>query len=216
MPDRHGTPDDRAGPLRRAAPAGPTPLLRPGPARRAAEPLAWWSVLLAGYLAMASAITPTEMTVGALAAAAGAAAAVAARRALLGTGTAHDPEGGHRPAADLSPRRRPVPPARLLPPLALLPAQIAADTARITARGASGGGWTSLGVAPGPADRGVATLLMSASPGAYVGGVDPERGLLRVHRLTPRPSPFERRLHGAGLLHTPRAGSGGDPGWEPA
>ncbi|TDC41551.1 hypothetical protein E1281_37200, partial [Actinomadura sp. KC345] len=56
--------------------------------RRAAEPLAWWTVLLAGYLALASSITRTEIAVGALAAAAGAAAAVATRRVLLTTGTA--------------------------------------------------------------------------------------------------------------------------------
>jgi hypothetical protein len=45
---------------------------------------------------------------------------------------------------------------------------------------------------------------MSASPGTYVGGVDPERGLLRVHRLT-GPSPFERSLRRAGLIDDPPA-----------
>ena len=30
---------------------------RPGPARRAAEPLAWWTVLLAVYLGLVSAIS---------------------------------------------------------------------------------------------------------------------------------------------------------------
>jgi hypothetical protein len=55
-----------------------------------------------------------------------------------------------------------------------------------------------------PLTRGAATLLMSASPGTYVGGVDPERGLLRVHRLT-GPSPFERSLRRAGLIDDPPA-----------
>ncbi|MEU9843890.1 hypothetical protein AB0C69_32300 [Actinomadura sp. NPDC048032] len=176
-------------------PGAPGPRPRPGPARRAAEPLAWWTALLAVYLALVSAISLTEITVGALAAAAGAAAAVAARRVLLATGAARPPEDrGPSPA---------VPPARLLPPLARLPAQVVADTARITARGASGGDWTTLACPPGPAGRGAATLLMSASPGAYVGGVDPERALLRVHRLT-GPSPFERSLRRAGLVDDPR------------
>ncbi|TDD33583.1 hypothetical protein E1287_19315 [Actinomadura sp. KC06] len=172
-------------------PARPAPRPRPGPARRAAEPLAWWTALLAGYLALASGITPTEITVGALTAAAGAAAAVAGRRALL---PARDAEDRHR---------RTVPPARLLPALALLPGQIAADTARITVRGAAGGRWTDLAVAPGPAGRAAATLLMSASPGAYAGAVDPGRGLLRVHRLARRASPAERRLRDAGLITDP-------------
>ncbi|MEU8801897.1 hypothetical protein [Spirillospora sp. NPDC048819] len=183
----------------------PDPAPHDTTARRAAEPLAWWPVLLAGYLALAPAITLTEITVGAAAAAAGAAAAVAARRALLTTGTAHGPPD----------RSAPVPPARLLPPLALLPAQIIADTARIAVRGASGGGWTPVGVAPGWARRGTATLLVSASPGAYVGGVDPERGLLRVHRLTPHPSPFERRLHDTGLVHRTGPETGEDAGAAP-
>ncbi|MGW2310122.1 hypothetical protein [Actinomadura luteofluorescens] len=180
-------------------PDAPGPPPRPGPARRAAEPLAWWTALLALYLALVSAISLTEIAVGALTAAAGAAAAVAARHALLTTGTttgtARRPEGGPSwPAA----------PVRLLPPLARLPGQIVADTARVTARGASGGYWTAQGCPPGPAGRGAATLLMSASPGAYVGGVDPARGLLRVHRLT-GPSPFERSLRRTGLIGDPPA-----------
>ncbi|QXJ19739.1 hypothetical protein AGRA3207_000319 [Actinomadura graeca] len=177
----------------------PVRLLRTGPARRAAEPLVWWTVLLASYLALVSAVSVTEITIGALTAAAGAAAAVAGRRALFTTGTAGDPEGGVHPAADLVPGRRPVPPARLLPPLALLPGQIVTDTALVMVRGA-GGGWADQGVAPGAANRGAATLLLSVSPGTYVGAVDPGRGTLRVHRLRARPSPFERRLRNTGLL----------------
>ncbi|WP_433155144.1 hypothetical protein ACQPZ8_24855 [Actinomadura nitritigenes] len=190
-------------------PAGPraartTPLLRPGPARRAAEPLAWWAALLALYLSLISTIDITEITVGAVAAAFGAAAATAGRRALFTTGTAHDPAGPRRPAADLAPGARPVPPARLLPPLALLPAQIVADSARVAVLGASGGAWTSLAVAPGAANRGAATLLVSTSPATFVGGVDPERGLLNVHRLGRDPSAFERRLRDTGLVQDPR------------
>ncbi|MEV0666279.1 hypothetical protein ACIBI3_19635 [Actinomadura luteofluorescens] len=177
-------------------PDAPGPPPRPGPARRAAEPLAWWTALLAVYLALVSAISLTEIAVGALAAAASAAAAVAARRALLTPGAARRAEGGpSRPAA----------PVRLLPPLARLPGQIVADTARVTARGASGGYWTTQGCPPDPAGRAAATLLLSASPGAYVGGVDPGRGLLRVHRLT-GPSPFERSLRRTGLIDDPPAG----------
>lgn len=176
-------------------PPGPPP--RPGPARRAAEPLAWWTALLAVYLALVSAISPTEVAVGALAAAAGAAAAVASRRALLTAGAARPPE-------DRGPSRRPVPPVRFLPPLARMPGQIVADTARVTLRGASGGRWTTLAAPPGRAGRGAATLLMSTSPGTYAGGADPERGLLRVHRLT-GPSPFERSLRRAGLIGDPPA-----------
>ncbi|WP_165964619.1 hypothetical protein [Actinomadura sp. KC216] len=168
-------------------PARPAPGPRTGLARRAAEPLAWWTVLLAGYLAMASGITLTEITVGALTAAACAAAAVAGHRVLF--------------TADRA--RRTVPPVRLLPALAPLPAQITADTARIIVRGAPGGRWTDLAVAPGPADRAAATLLLSASPGAYVGAVDPEHGRLRVHRLARGPSPSERRLRRAGLVTGP-------------
>ncbi|WP_433469860.1 hypothetical protein [Spirillospora sp. CA-128828] len=193
------------------APTGePVRLMRPGPARRAAEPLAWWAALLAVYLALVSTISVTEITVGALAAAAGAAAAVAGRRALFTTGTSRDPEGGPATAAGRVKALRPVPPARLIPPLAWLPAQVAADTARIAVRGASGGHWTPLAVAPGAANRGTATLLVSISPGTYVGGVDPERGLLHVHRLAPRPSPFERRLRRSGLVEAP-GGDGGVP-----
>ncbi|WP_192809275.1 hypothetical protein, partial [Actinomadura montaniterrae] len=98
---------------------------------------------------------------------------------------------------------RPVPPARLAAPLALLPAQIVADSARVAVLGASGGTWTRLGVAPGAADRGTATLLVSTSPATYVGGVDPEHGVLTVHRLSPHPSPFERRLRATGLIRSP-------------
>ncbi|GGU01928.1 hypothetical protein GCM10010177_71580 [Actinomadura citrea] len=157
------------------------------------------------YLALVPAISPTEITVGALTAAVGAAAAVAARRVLLTTGTARPPGSGREPAAGRDASRRPVAPVRLLlPPLARLPAQIVADTARITVRGATGGHWTTPAAPPGPAARGAATLLMSASPGTYVGGVDPERGLLRVHRLT-GPSPFERSLRRAGLIDDPPA-----------
>ncbi|MEU6753330.1 hypothetical protein ABZ914_44510, partial [Spirillospora sp. NPDC046719] len=92
-------------------PAGPraartTPLLRPGPARRAAEPLAWWAALLALYLSLISTIDITEITVGAVAAAFGAAAATAGRRALFTTGTAHDPARAPTPTAHRPPGAR--------------------------------------------------------------------------------------------------------------
>jgi hypothetical protein len=203
-PPAPGPPADPPG----LPPAGPraartTPLLRPGPARRAAEPLAWWAMLLALYLALITTIDIIEITVGAVVAAFAAAAATAGRRALFTTGTARDPAGPRSPAADLAPGARPVPPARLLPPLALLPAQIVADSARVALLGASGGIWTPLAVAPGAANRGAATLLVSASPATYVGGVDPEHGLLHVHRLNRDPSAFERRLRDTGLVQDP-------------
>ncbi|WP_412517804.1 hypothetical protein K8Z49_06010 [Actinomadura madurae] len=179
----------------------PAPARAPSPA----EPVAWWAVLLGCYLALVPAVSVTEITVGAVAAAAGAAAAVAARRALLATGA---PEG------DGGRGRGTVPPARLMRPMVRLPAQIVADTARIAVRGASGGRWVTLAAAPGTAGRGVATLLLSASPGTYVGGVDPARGAVRVHRLAGDPSPFERRLRDAGLIgeHTEHTEDRGDRG----
>ncbi|QKW36330.1 hypothetical protein HUT06_21760 [Actinomadura sp. NAK00032] len=168
-----------------------------GGARRAAEPLGWWTALLAAYLGLAPAISATEIAVGAAAAAAGAAAAVAARRALLTGGVLTGGERGPRAV----PAAGPVAAA-----LARLPVQIAADTARITVRGASGGHWTRLPAAPGPAGLGAATLLLSASPASYVGGIDPEHGLVRVHRLARGPSPFERSLRASGLLGPGRDG----------
>lgn len=171
---------------------------RLGAARRAAEPLAWWTVLLAVYLGLVSTISITEITVGALGSAAGAAAAVAGRRALLTGGTARDPG----PGPELESGRG-AEAAGVAAALVRLPGQVAVDTARITVRGASGGAWTPLPVASGPAARGAATLLMSVAPGTYAGGIDPRRGLLRVHRLVPAPSPFERRLRAAGLVGAP-------------
>ena len=58
---------------------------------------------------------------------------------------------------------------------------------------------------------------MSASPATFVGAVDPGRGLLRVHRLTPGVSAFERRLRRTGLLAAPEAtdhNNGGTTGRE--
>ncbi|CNF15629.1 Uncharacterised protein [Mycobacterium tuberculosis] len=186
----------------RRTPIRPGPV-RPGPVRprlahRAAEPLAWWTVLLSVYLGLVSTISITEITVGALAAAAGAAAAVAGRRALRTAATIPSSEPGHRSRSGCAPGA-----ARAAAPLAWLPGQVAADTARIIVRGASGGDWAPLPVAPGPGARGAATLLMSVSPGTYVGGIDPGRGLVRVHRLVPAASPFERRLRAAGLVSEP-------------
>ncbi|TYB41318.1 hypothetical protein [Actinomadura chibensis] len=168
--------------------------------RRAAEPVWWWAVLLAGYLAMVSAVSPLEIAVGAGAAAAGAAAAVAGRRALFDS--AARPDDGS-PSAGAAATRVAARAANGVAAGALLPGRVVADTARIAVRGASGGDWTRLSVAPAPAARGAATLLMSASPATFVGAVDPERGLLRVHRLTPGPSAFERRLRRTGLVTAP-------------
>ncbi|MFV2172933.1 hypothetical protein ACFHW2_23010 [Actinomadura sp. LOL_016] len=167
----------------------------------AAEALAWWAVLLAGYLALVSTISPTEIAVGAAVAAAGAAAGIAARRVLS--------SGDARPGD-----RRPRWAARLPAALAWLPPQIAADTLRVLVRGGTGGRWSSVRSAPGPAGRGAAALLVSAAPGGFVGAVDPGRRLLSVHRLTPGPSPFERRLARIGLITDtpPDTPPGANPG----
>ncbi|WP_344891042.1 hypothetical protein [Actinomadura meridiana] len=167
--------------------------VRPELWRRITEPLAWWTVLLAVYLALVSAVSVLEIAVGAGAAAVGAAVAVAGRRALFSgdTGRGGEPASG---AVRV--------PGRSLP-LVWLPSQIVADTARVVVRGAGGGSWVPLGVAAGTGARAAATLLVSTSPGAYVGGVDPERGVLRVHRLASGPSAFERRLADAGLVTEP-------------
>ncbi|MFG2019541.1 hypothetical protein [Actinomadura geliboluensis] len=173
--------------------SAPTLPHRSGWVRRAAEPPAWWTALMAVYLGLVPAISPTEVAVAAAAAAAGAAAAVAARRALLTGGRGWGP--------------RPAPAAgRVAAALARLPVQVVADTARITVRGASGGHWTELPAVPGPAGLGAAALLLSASPASYVGGVDPGRGVVRVHRLARGPSPFERSLRAAGLIGPGRGG----------
>ncbi|MBE1536348.1 hypothetical protein [Actinomadura algeriensis] len=161
----------------------------------AAEALAWWSVLLAGYLALVSAISPTEIAVGAAAAAAGAAAGIAARR-VLSSGDAPRESHGAGPGAG----GRPGWAARLPAALAWLPPQVAADTVRVLLRGGTGGRWIRLRTAPGPSGRGAAALLVSASPGGFAGAVDPGRRLLLVHRLGPGPSPFERRLARTGLI----------------
>ncbi|RSN44267.1 hypothetical protein [Actinomadura sp. WAC 06369] len=166
----------------------------------AAEALAWWTALLAGYLALVSTVSATEIAVGAAAAAAGAAAGIAARR-VLSSGDAR--RAGPRPRWA----------ARLPAALAWLPPQIAADTLLVLARGGTGGRWYRVRTAPGPAGRGTAALLLSLSPGGLVGAVDPGRGLLDVHRLQPGPSPFERRLARTGLIaETPPAPDGRDGG----
>ncbi|MDN3357965.1 hypothetical protein [Actinomadura sp. DC4] len=143
-----------------------------------AEPAVWWAVLLATYLAVISKISVTELVVGALASAAAAAAAVVARRALLST---DNPE-----------RYRPRPGwLRWALPI---PAQILADSVRLVR---PRGGLAEL---PLPEDhraaalRGFASLAVSTSPGTFVTAVDPDRNILVVHRISPRPSPAERAV----------------------
>jgi multisubunit Na+/H+ antiporter MnhE subunit len=146
--------------------------------REFTEPAVWWAVLFTTYLAVISKISPTELVVGALAAAAGAAGAVVTRRALLSADNAQH----YRPRVSW---------LRWLLPL---PAQILADAVRLTR---PHGGFAELRL---PADdraaalRGFATLAVSASPGTYVTGVDPDRDVLIVHRITDRPSALERAV----------------------
>jgi multisubunit Na+/H+ antiporter MnhE subunit len=142
------------------------------------EPAVWWAVLLATYLAVISKISVTELIVGALASAAAAAAAVVTRRALL---SADNPE-----------RYEPRPGwLRWALPI---PAQILADSVRLLRpRG-------RFGEVALPEDdraaalRGFAALAVSTSPGTYVTEVDPDRNILVVHRITPRPSAVERAV----------------------
>jgi multisubunit Na+/H+ antiporter MnhE subunit len=147
-------------------------------ARDFIEPAVWWAVLLATYLAVISKISVTELVVGALTSAAAAAAAVVARRALL--------------SAD-NPERYQARPGWLRWALPI-PAQILADSVRLV-RPRAGFGEMAL-----PEDdraaalRGFAALAVSTSPGTYVTQVDPDRGVLVVHRTTPRPSRVERAV----------------------
>jgi multisubunit Na+/H+ antiporter MnhE subunit len=144
------------------------------------EPAVWWAVLFATYLAIISKISPTELTVGAVTAAAGAVSAVLTRRALL--------------SADNAERYRPrVAWLRWLLPL---PGQILADAVRLVR---PRGELARLGL---PADdraaalRGFAALAVSASPGTFVADVDPDRNDLVVHRIDGRPSALERGVGG--------------------
>jgi multisubunit Na+/H+ antiporter MnhE subunit len=131
------------------------------------EPIAWWAVLFATYLAIISKISPTELVVGALTAAAGAAAAVVTRRTLSAT----DGPESYRP------RREWV---RWLRPL---PLQIPRDAVRLLR---PRGDFAEMRL---PADdraaalRGFAALAVSTSPGTYVTEVDPGRGVFVVHRV---------------------------------
>lgn len=142
------------------------------------EPVVWWAALFAIYLAVISKISPTELVVGVLASAAGAAVAVVVRRALL--------------AADNAERYRPR--SAWLRWILPLPAQIVVDAVHLVRpRG-------RLAESRLPRDdraaalRGFAVLAVSTSPGAYVAEVDPDRDVLVVHRVGPRPSAVERRV----------------------
>jgi multisubunit Na+/H+ antiporter MnhE subunit len=142
------------------------------------EPAVWWAVLFATYLAVISKISITELVVGALAAAAGAAGAVVTRRALLSADNAQR----YRPRVSWL--------RRLLP----LPGQILADAVRLTR---PHGGFAELRLPDddrAAALRGFATLVVSASPGTYVAGVDPDRDVLIVHRITDQSSALERAV----------------------
>ncbi|GAA4062124.1 hypothetical protein [Actinomadura miaoliensis] len=137
--------------------------------RTAAQAAAWWVPLLAIYAALVSTLSPTEVLVGAAVAAASAVAGVAARRTLLNTRPAR---GGGDQVRRLAVR---------------LPGRIAADTARVLAPRLHGQ-WDQMSVGRQAARRGAVTLLVSASPGGYVAAVDPDRGVLTVHRLTRAPT----------------------------
>ncbi|MFI0447086.1 hypothetical protein [Actinomadura sp. 6N118] len=139
------------------------------------EALAWWGALTVGYLAVVSSVSLTEVLVGTGAAAAGAVAALAARRVL----TPDTPERHGR---------SPVRPGAL----ALLPVRIVEDTVRVL--WSPQGVWGEIRVGRGA--QGAVTLVVSASPGAYVGAVDPEHGRLVVHRTGGRTSALEKRMVG--------------------
>lgn len=131
------------------------------------EPMAWWVLLFAAYLAIISKISPTELVVGALTAAAGAAAAVVTHRTLSAAGISES----YRPRHEWIRWLRP------------LPLQILGDVVRLVR---PRGGFAELRL---PADdraaalRGFAGLVVSTSPGTYVAEVDPDHDVFVVHRV---------------------------------
>jgi multisubunit Na+/H+ antiporter MnhE subunit len=143
---------------------------------RVVEALGWWAVLTAGYLGVISKISWTELLVGGCAAAVGTAAAMAARRLLA---SEEERQGPYRPG---------------FAALAGLPLEIVGDTARVLWSPA--GSWGETQVSANAAGKGGLALLMSASPGTFVGKIDPDRGRLVVHRTRGRTSPLEKRLTG--------------------
>lgn len=133
------------------------------------EPGLWWLALFGVYLCVISTISPTELLVGAVAAAACAAAAVAVHRVLLGDLDSH---GGA---------------LRALP---LLPAQIVRDCGALF-RPRVEGRFAEVPVRAG-GGGGLATVVLSASPGTYVVRVARDRRTLLVHRIGRRVSRLER------------------------
>jgi hypothetical protein len=158
------------------------------------EPLCWWAVLFGCYLILISSVSLTELVVGAAAATVATATAITARRTLF---SSLSEAGEDAVGARLAWGGRAA-----LHGLAVLPRQIVTDTARLARPPWPTDGFGRLEL-PRAAEsarlrdstqRGLITLLISASPGAYVTDVDPGRGVLTVHRIDPRPGPLERSV----------------------
>jgi multisubunit Na+/H+ antiporter MnhE subunit len=142
------------------------------------EATVWWIVLFAAYLAIISTISLTEVIVGAATAAAGALAAVFTRRSLL----AVDNDERYRPRGAWA--RWPL----------RLPDQVAVGFAQVLLR--PRGEFAEIRLPAGDraaARRGYAALALSVAPNTYVADVDPDRGVLLVHRIG-RPSAMEREV----------------------
>jgi hypothetical protein len=143
------------------------------------EAAVWWAVLSGGYLALISAISPTEIAVAAATGAAGAASAVLTRRTLL---TADDDER-HRPHT------------RWLLWVPRLPGEIVIGFTRLLGR--PRGTFTEVRLAADgrPAARhGFAALALSVAPNTYVADVHPDRDTVVIHRIGDRPTALEREV----------------------
>lgn len=146
--------------------------------RDAIEPVTWWAVLFALYLAVISTISFPEVVVGAAAAAVCAVAAVVSRRTLL--------------AADNDERYRPR--ARWLRWLLPLPVQIVTGALRLLRPRGEFAEVQLPEDTRAAARRGFAVLVLSVAPNGYVAEVEPDRNVLVVHRLDGRPTALEREV----------------------
>lgn len=148
------------------------------------EVVAWWLLLLAGYLQLISTVSPADVVAGAVISGLAAVAAVGARRATQSTW-------------------QPTTAVRLL---AYVPGSVLADTwrlvpvlwAEVFRRGEMPGRVREVALTS-PADpaaehtrTAVAAVTMSMSPGTYV--IDTRRGSLLIHTLRDEPDRLERAV----------------------
>lgn len=156
--------------------------------RRAVEAGVWFALLTGTYLVLISTVTGPELAVGAATAALSAMLAVMARSAE---------------------RLRDRPSVRWLGWLPAVSGAVLADTGRLavllvrhlTGRGPGRdetGEFADIQLATvdepyRPGQRALAMLAISLAPGSYVVAADPDRGVLRVHRIS-RPTAAGSRL----------------------